>query len=133
MHTLTQDLRFSSRMLLKSPGFATVAVLSLALGIGANSTMFSVLNALVYRPLPYKNPDQLMMIWETDQKQPGFRRPAPLLNVLDWKEQNHVFEDIGLTTGDAVPELSLALAKPSGFSRKVLVRTSSACWVSSPP
>ena len=122
MHTLTQDLRFSSRMLLKSPGFATVAVLSLALGIGANSTMFSVLNALVYRPLPYKNPDQLMMIWETDQKQPGFRRPAPLLNVLDWKEQNHVFEDIGLTTGDASPRTLSGL----GEAERILAQGASA-------
>jgi len=122
VHTLTQDLRFSSRMLLKSPGFATVAVLSLALGIGANSTMFSVLNALVYRPLPYKNPDQLMMIWETDQKQPGFRRPAPLLNVLDWKEQNHVFEDIGLTTGDASPRTLSGL----GEAERILAQGASA-------
>jgi putative ABC transport system permease protein len=98
MGTLFQDLRFSLRMLLKSPGFATVAVLSLALGIGANTTIFSVINALLYRSLPYEHADRLMVIWQTEQAHPDSQQAPPIAEVVDWKKQNHVFEDIALTS-----------------------------------
>src|SRR2546422_7753361 len=83
-------------MLLKNPGFTVVAVLSLALVIGANSTIFSALNALLYRPLPYKDPDRLVAIWETNLKHGGSRREPPIANAMDWRAQNHVFEDIAM-------------------------------------
>ncbi|PYV36776.1 MAG: ABC transporter permease, partial [Acidobacteria bacterium] len=87
------DLRYGLRMLAKSPGFATVTVLTLALGIGANTSIFTVVNAVLLRPLPYKDPNRLVMVWGTHPQFPKFSVPYP--DFLDWKEQNHVFEQMG--------------------------------------
>lgn len=98
LHSFGQDLRFAARGLRKNPGLVAVVVLSLALGIGANSTIFSVMSAIMYRPLPYERPDRLMVIWETEQGRPDSREQPPIAEVVDWKKQSHVFEDIALTS-----------------------------------
>jgi predicted permease len=91
---LWQDLRYGLRMLLRNPGFTLVAVIALALGIGANSAIFSVVNTVLLRPLPFKNPDALMMIWE-DATHLGFpdNTPSPA-NFIDWRDKNTVFESM---------------------------------------
>jgi predicted permease len=98
LETFWQDVRYAVRSLAKSPGFLAVVVFSLALGIGANSTIFSVMDALMYRSLPYTNPDRLVTIWATSIEHPDSREAPPIAESNDWKAQNHVFEDIALTS-----------------------------------
>ena len=120
MTTLLQDFRFGVRMLLKNPGVTTVAVLTLALGIGANTAIFSVVNGVLLRPLPYKNPERLLSLWENVPGH-GRWRVSPA-NFLDWKQQNTAFEDMSafgaasLTlTGDGEPEQILGSRVSSGY------------------
>jgi putative ABC transport system permease protein len=89
MNTLLLDLRYGMRLLAKRPGFTAVAVLTLALGIGANSAIFSVVNAVLLRPLPFREPDQLIRIWETFY--PSGWGSVSVPNLKDWREQNEVF------------------------------------------
>src|SRR4029077_6651834 len=92
------DIRIAVRGDLKNPGFLAVVVLSLALGIAANSTIYSVLDTLLYRPLPYPQPEKLVVIWQTEQAHPDQRNAPPIAQQVDWNKQNHVFEDIALTS-----------------------------------
>ena len=90
-----KELRFAFRQLRKSPGFTLVAVITLALGIGANTAIFSVIYAVLLRPLPYPNGERLMIITETDANQPQISVSFP--DYLDWKKENTKFEEIGLS------------------------------------
>jgi putative ABC transport system permease protein len=89
-----QDLRFGVRMLAKNPGFTLIAILTLALGIGANTAIFSIVNAVLLRPLPYRSPDQLVRVWGDNARQSSQLLTASLPDYLDWRDQNQVFEQI---------------------------------------
>jgi putative ABC transport system permease protein len=112
MDTLVKDLRFALRTMRRSPGFTSVAIIALALGIGANSAIFSVVNSVLFRPLPYRNPDRLVMIWENHQQAGGPEREwASPADLKDWREQPQSFERVaGLLgwgptlTGSGEPE-----------------------------
>src|SRR5215471_19538744 len=94
MNGLLQDLGYALRQLRKSPGFTAVAVITLALGIGANTAIFSVVNAVLLRPLPYPNADQLVMLWEQNPHRGWFENIISGDNFRDWQTQNQVFADI---------------------------------------
>src|SRR5262249_17677001 len=86
-----QDLRFGARMLLKHKGFTAVAALTLTLGIGANTAIFSVMNAVLLRPIPYPDSDRLVMVWATDQETRRRQDSTSFPDFTDWREQNQVF------------------------------------------
>jgi len=106
MDALLQDLRYGVQTLLKNPGFTVVAVLALALGIGANTAIFSVLSSILLRPLPYQNPDQLVMVWEVNVKRGGNTVTASYPNFADWRDQNKAFDGMAayVTVGANITE-----------------------------
>src|SRR6202453_5194900 len=94
MGTLLQDIRYSLRMLAKNPGFAAIAVLTLALGIGANTALFSVVNGVLLNPLEYPHSGQLVTVYG---KTPGFARaPISYPNFLDWQRATRTFSSMAL-------------------------------------
>ena len=99
MQTMWQDVRFGVRMLLKKPVFTAVAVIALALGAGANTAIFSVVNGVLLRPLPYKDPDKLVRIGEWSKQVPGMSISYP--NFKDWRERNRVFDGLAATQFDS--------------------------------
>jgi putative ABC transport system permease protein len=108
---LKQDLRYGVRTLWKNKSFTAIAVVALALGIGANSAIFSVVNTVLLRPLPYREPERLVMVWE-DNSKIGYPRDTPAAaNYIDWRDQSTVFEGMAATadrsfnlTGAGEPE-----------------------------
>jgi predicted permease len=98
MRTFLQDVRYGLRMLLKNPGFAAVAILTLALGIGANTALFSIVNGVLLNPLPFPNPDELYAVYTktTTFEQSSISYP----NFLDWRKQNHSFAVLGAFRSD---------------------------------
>ena len=121
MRTLWQDIRFGLRLLWKHPGFTFVAVAALALGIGANTAVFSLVNALLINPLPFPDMDRLVTVYERVPAQGNERNEASIANYLDWRAQNQSFENIGVyrwwsanLTGNDQPErLQGFLVSPS--------------------
>ena len=98
MENLFQDLRYGVRVLLRKPGFTVIAVAALALGIGANTAIFSAVNAILLRPLPYDDPERLVWIWQHNLASDIQQEPISFPNFSDYREQNQVFEDVAAFT-----------------------------------
>src|ERR1700683_2715534 len=122
---MLHDLRFAVRSYLKTPGFVVVAILALALGIGANTAMFSALDAVLLRQLPYRDPGRLVMIWESNPLVGGIlaqRLPACLKDALEWKRQSRLLADLGYfkqtqgnNTGQDKPEQADSVNASTNF------------------
>jgi putative ABC transport system permease protein len=120
MNTFLQDLRYGARMLFKNPGFTLIAVITLALGIGANTAIFSVVNGVLLKPLPYSEPEQLIRVFERSRTQPKF--PMSGGNFQDYREQNSTLSGLALYTRQDLelsqedkPERLAALRVSAGF------------------
>jgi putative ABC transport system permease protein len=120
METLLRDLRYGLRMMVRSPGFTFIALLTLTLGIGANTAIFSVVNTVLLRPLPYHDASNLVVLWE-NQEQVGQESPS-LPDFIDWRERNQSFEQMAIArrdnvnlTGSGEPERLLVRQVTSNF------------------
>src|SRR6195256_5451829 len=124
MDRFLKDITYGVRMLVKNPGFTAVAILALTLGIRANTAIFSVVNSVLLRPLPYSDPSRLMQLWEASAKKGRNEIPASYPNFADWRDQNHVFEQVAaysdwtfnLTGIDEPERIRSAIVSPAWFS-----------------
>ena len=94
MQTIWQDLRYGARMLVKKPGFALIAVITLALGIGANTAIFSVVNAVLLLPLPYRAPEELVIVSQLDKSKGAKSNIVSYADFQDWRAQSRAFTDL---------------------------------------
>jgi putative ABC transport system permease protein len=122
MDTLIQDIRYGARMLRKSPALSMVAVISLALGIGANTAIFSVINAILLESLPYDDPGGIVLVWGNTPAEGKDRNQVSATDVDDWRNQNSVFEDVTtygsfrpVMTGNGEPERIPAMQVGDGY------------------
>ncbi len=124
METFFRDLRYALRMLSKSPAFTAVAVLSIALGIGANTTVFSVINAVLLKSLPYQDPNSLVLVWGDTRTEASLRKhnQVSATDLADIRTQSTVFEDVAtytgwypIMTGDSEAERVPAIQVGDGF------------------
>lgn len=129
MDVLTRDIRFALRSLVRRPGFTIVAVLTLALGIGANTAIFSVVDAVLLRPLAYPDPDQLTLVWGTQGGQGG--QGVVYADYLDWRARNRSFSEMGVFRGQSMnlsggdrPDRVIGSFVDAGFLRTIGARTS---------
>ncbi len=129
MQTLWQDIRYGWRILRRNPGFATVVVLTLAIGIGANAAIFSVVYAVLLRSLPYPNPDRIVIVFETDANRKLTRGTVSPAEFLDWQEMNHSFEALSAIrpsnvtlTGNGEPEQTWAVHTSGNLFRMLGVK-----------
>jgi len=129
MQTLLQDLKYGWRILQRNPGFATVAVLTLAIGIGANAAIFSVVHTVLLRPLPYADANRLVIIWDTDANRKLARGIVSPAEFLDWRDMNHVFDSLAgmrpsyvTLTGEGVPEQTLGVHTAGNLFRLLGLR-----------
>jgi putative ABC transport system permease protein len=120
MNTLLQDIRYALRMLAKSPGFAAIAILTLALGIGANTAIFSVIDAVLLRPLPFAHPERLVYV--TGKFALGDTAGVSPPDYRDYRARNHTFEDLSVLSYYA------GSSNLSGIARPVQVRSAVASW-----
>ncbi len=102
METLVQDVRFGIRRLARKPGFTTLAALTMALGIGASTAIFSIVDSVVLRPLPIPNPDEVVTLWQSDARGQGERDTVSAPNYLDWKAQSRALGAMAAYSGAAV-------------------------------
>src|SRR5918995_703596 len=122
MQSLWQDVRYSTRMLMKHPAFTLIAVITLALGIGANAAIFSIINSVLLRSLPYEDPDRIVTLWENNAKESLPRDDVSPANFLDWRERQQVFSEIAFAnpnsldySGGEEPEVIRAAMVSKGF------------------
>ena len=129
-------LRKTARSLLKNPGFAVASILALALGIGANTAIFSLANAVLLRPLPYKDPGRLVMLWQ--QPPSGGENSLSAADFQDWRDRSQSFEDLAaytgagfnLTGGDRPERLAASESPARSFRYSVSRLCSGACFLS---
>jgi putative ABC transport system permease protein len=112
------DLRFALRQLRKSPGFTFVAIFTLALAIGANTSIFSIIQAVLLRPLPYPNPDRLMIVTESDMNQPSISVSYP--DYADWRRDNTVFEQLAVSRRESFNLSGLGNRPPEQISGAIV-------------
>jgi putative ABC transport system permease protein len=129
MRTIWQDLQYGWRMLRRSPGFSLVAILTLAIGIGANAAMFSVINTVLLRPLPFPDAQRIVFIWDTDPNRNIPRGVASPAEFLDWRDQAHSFEELSAwrtwfynLTGANEPEQVFGVHASANFLRLLGVK-----------
>ncbi|MGZ8843274.1 MAG: ABC transporter permease [Pyrinomonadaceae bacterium] len=122
MSNILKDIRYGIRSLARHPGFTAIALITLALGIGANTAIFSVVNTVLLRPLPFDDPESIVWLWDTQPQLPT--APSSLPDFLDWKEQNRSFEHLAafqsgnmfLDAGDGTTDTPVGLVTPDLFS-----------------